>query len=318
MQLVQYFGLGLVAFLLLAAGPRHPQRLSADDDPKPEPLPPPVKEVLDQYLKAVAVKDLKTMTALADVPWLDRDRQLVRDRTQLDRALERVASQLPSGKGKRKVEPLPYQKLRDRIKDETERKLLDEVLGNDGWLVSVGKDGYPLSERIILIRVKDGKAAVVAGPLKPNRFSPKNRISEVVERLLDRADTFELVSLDPERRAGKDGKGIDGKDRFHGWPVLGKTEVKDAAERKRRADALRLGAEDNFGMVAACFIPRHGLRLKGDGKTVDLVICFQCLSVEVFVDGARQKGFLTTGAPQKGFDAALKAAGVPMPKPAKE
>jgi hypothetical protein len=71
-------------------------------------------------------------------------------------------------------------------------------------------------------------------------------------------------------------------------------------------------------MVAGCFIPRHGLRLKGGGKTVDLVICFQCLSAEVFVDGERQKGFLTSGEPQTEFDATLKAAGVQLPKPAKD
>jgi hypothetical protein len=58
--------------------------------------------------------------------------------------------------------------------------------------------------------------------------------------------------------------------------------------------------------------------LKGDGKTVDLVICFQCFSVQVFVDGKRQEGFLTTGDPQEVFDSVLKAAGVKLPKQAKE
>src|SRR5262249_49860241 len=158
-----------------------------------------------------------------------------------------------------------------RVKDEAERKLLDEVLGEDGWLVSVEEDGYPLSMRAILIRVKGGKAAVAGGPLKQNQITPQNRIPEAVERLFDKTETFELYSLDPERKADKDGKVVEVKDGFHGWQVLGKTEVKGEAERKRLADALRLGAEDNFGMVAACFIPRHGLRLKGGGKTVDLV-----------------------------------------------
>jgi hypothetical protein len=318
MQLVKCGSLGVLAFLLLAGGTGHLQRLSADDEPKPETPPAPVKEVFDQYLKALTAKDLKATTVLADVPWLDRDRELVRDRAQLDKAVERVATQLPPGKGKRKVEFLSYSKLRHRTREEAERKLLDEVLGGDGWLVSVGADGFPLSERMILIRVKDGKAAVVAGPLKLNQLSPHNRIPEVVERLLNKAEAFELYSLDPERRVGKDGKVVEVKDDFHGWQVLGKTDVMEAAQRKRLTDALRLGAEDNFGMAAACFIPRHGVRLKGGGKTVDLVICFQCLSVEVFVDGEKQKGFLTTGEPQKEFDQALKAAGIKLAKPAKK
>src|SRR5262249_43121519 len=190
-----------------------------------------------------------------------------------------------------------------------------EMLGEDGWMVSLEEAGFPLSMRILLIRVKDGNAAVVAGPLKVNQLTPKNRIPEVAERLLDKAETFELYSLNPDRRAAQN---VEARDGFHGWRVLGKTEVKGEAERKRLTDALRLGAEDNFGMAAACFNPRHGLRLKGGDRTVDLVICFECLQVQVFVDGAGEKGFLTTGEPQKDFDAALKAAGVRLPKPAKK
>jgi len=292
--------------------------LTADEEPKPEPPPAIVKEILDKYLKAVAAKDRKAMTALAEVPWLDRDRRVVRDRKQLGKALELVASQLPKDRGQRKVESFRYEKLRDRIKDETERKVFDEVLGDDGWMISVEEDGYPLSERTILVRVKDGKATVVGGPLKQNQITPNNRIPEAVDRLLTKAELFELYSLDPERKKDKQGNLVPVKDGFHGWEVLGKTEVKGEAERKRLADALRLGAEDNFGMVAACFIPRHGIRLKGGGKTVDLVICFQCLSVQVFVDGERKEGFLTTGDPQEAFDAMLRSAGVKLPKPAKE
>jgi hypothetical protein len=318
MRLVKYWGLGLLAFLLIAEGLWHHHRVSADDDPKPEAPPAPVKEVLDKYLKALAAKDLKAMTALADVPWLDRDRQVVRNRTDLGKALERMATQLPKGEGQRKVETFPYKKMRDQIKDVAERKVLDEMLGEDGWLVTVEEDGYPLSLRTILIRGKVGKAAVVGGPLKQNQITPQNRIPEAVERLFDKAETFELYSLDPERRTDKEGKVVEVKDGFHGWQVLGKTEVKGEAERKRLVDALRLGAEDNFGMVAGCFIPRHGLRLKGGGKMVDLVICFQCLQVQVFGDGEKQKGFLTTGEPQKEFDATLKVAGVKLPKPAKD
>jgi hypothetical protein len=288
------------------------------DEPKPEAPPPLVKKALDGYLKAATAKDLDAMTALAGVPWLDRDRKVIRDRDGLRKALERVMSQLPADEGERKVEALPFKKVRDMVKDETERKLLDDVLGADGYFISVTEGGNPLSERIILIRVKGEKAEVVAGPLKVNQLMPQNRIPEPVEALLAKADTFELYSLDPAREPEERGKAEPAKDTFHGWKVLGKTEIKGKAERKRLAEALRLGAEDNFGVAAACLIPRHGLRLTGGGKTVDLVICFQCLSVQVFVNGERKDGFLTTGDPQKEFDAVLKAAGVKLPKQAKD
>src|SRR5262249_15397678 len=161
------------------------------DDPKPEPPPAPVKEVLDAYLKAVAAKDLGGMAARADVPWLDRDRKVVRDRAGLREALKRVAAQLPPDKGNRKVEAHPYKKVRGRVEDKAERKLLDDMLSDDGWLVSVEEDGYPLSERVILIRVKGGKAAVGGGRVEPDQVTPRNRIPEAVDRLFDKAQTFE-------------------------------------------------------------------------------------------------------------------------------
>lgn len=290
-------------------------------DAKAEAPPAPVKKVVDGYLKALAARDLDAMAALADVPWLDRDRHLVRDWSGLRKALERTLAQMPKTKGKQEVKTLSYKTARGHLQRLVEDKsikpddlkLLDELLGDDGWVVAVSQEGYLLSQRTILIRVKGGKIAVVGGPLKENQVTPHNRLPAAVEQLLDKAETFELVSLDPDNR----GKGVVAKDGFQGWKVLGKTSVKDE-ERKRLTAALRLSVEDNFGIAAACFIPRHGIRLKGDGKTVDLVICFECLSAQVFVDGKRGKGFLTTNEPRAAFDAVLKTAGVKLPKPAKE
>lgn len=288
------------------------------NDPKPEAPPAAVKEAFDAYLKAIEAKDIKAMNALAGTPWLDRDRKLIGARDGLGQAMERVAGQLPKAKGKRKVEPVPYKKLRDRIENKDERKRLDDVLGDDGWLIIIEEDGYPLSRRTVLIRVAGGKATVAGGPLKENQISGWNHIPDAVEKLLDRADGFELYSLDPDRQRDKDGKAVEPKDGFHGYRVLGKAEVKAGADRKKLTDALRLGVEDNFGMIGACFIPRHGVRLTADKKTVDLVICFQCLSVQVYIDGKNADGFLVTDDPQAAFDAVLKAAGVKLPKPAKE
>jgi hypothetical protein len=95
--------------------------------------------------------------------------------------------------------------------------------------------------------------------------------------------------------------------------VLGKKEIKDDKERKKLLEALRLGVEDNFGMVAGCFIPRHGIRLKKEAETIDLVICFQCMSVEVFKGDKKQPGFLISDGPQKTFNAVLSAPGVKLP-----
>lgn len=313
-------GLGLI-YLLMADGV-----CVTAEPPKPEPPPSAVKDVLDRYLKALADGDRKAMAAVADVPWLDRDQQIIRDRAGLEKALERVAGQLPKDSGKRAIEtrqykPRPMQELPKDAGYVAYVKRLNDVLGTDGWLVEVvNKDDSIFSIRKILIRVKDGKAAVVAGPLKENQVLPQNRIPDVVEKALDAAEVYEVYSLDPEPKFDANGKKIVVKDEFHGYQVLGKTEVKGADVRKQLADALRLGAEDNYGSAAGCFHPRHGLRLKAGGKTVDLVLCFECLSVPVYLDGDEKpkEGFKTSPGPQPAFDAVLKTAKIALPKQAGE
>jgi hypothetical protein len=141
----------------------------------------------------------------------------------------------------------------------------------------------------------------------------KNAIPAEAKAVLDKADSFELLSLDPsDREAGKDG--------FHGWKILGKTEVKDADARKKLVAALEKGAEESKGEVARCFNPRHGIRATHDKKTVELVICFECLQVKGFVDKSDKDtaGYLTTRSPQPALDKVLKDAGVKLAKPADE
>src|SRR5262249_13241443 len=107
------------------------------------------------------------------------------------------------------------------------------------------------------------------------------------------------------------------KDNFHGWKVLGKTAVKEKADRGKLVEALEKGIKENDGTVAACFNPRHGIRVAKGDKTIDLVICFECFSLEVW-KGEERSSVLTTGSPQKAFDKVLTDAKVPLPKRADE
>ena len=127
--------------------------------------------------------------------------------------------------------------------------------------------------------------------------------SRGVKEILDKAETFELYSLDP-----KPAKDVNG---FHDYKVLGKTLVKDAKVREGIVAALYKGIADTDGTVAGCFNPRHGIRAGADGQTADLVICFECLSMQAYLDGKRDGGALTTGGPQTTFDKVLRDAGVP-------
>jgi hypothetical protein len=142
----------------------------------------------------------------------------------------------------------------------------------------------------------------------------ESKIPDDVKAVLDKADSFELLSLDPsvDRETVKDG--------FHGWKVLGKTAVKDADVRKQLVAALAKGAAENKGEVAKCFNPRHGIRATQDKKTVEMVICFECLQAHVYIDKSDKNtaGFLTNKSPQPAFDKVLKDAGVPLPDQAKK
>lgn len=131
-----------------------------------------------------------------------------------------------------------------------------------------------------------------------------------VDEVLGKTDEIELLSLDPEPRAPRT------QEDFHGYPVLGKTRVKSAEDRKTLLKALYAGIRGNDGMVAGCFIPRHGIRAKHDGKTIELVICFQCMSMQVHHAG-KMTSVLTTSKPTEVFNKLLTDAGVKLPRQAK-
>jgi hypothetical protein len=136
--------------------------------------------------------------------------------------------------------------------------------------------------------------------------------SRPAKAILDKADQLELYSLEPDEKeaaANPDGG-------FHGWKILGRTTVKDAEQREKLLAALYKGLKDSKGEMAKCFNPRHGIRATAGGKSVDAVICFECLQVVYYVGGRQTKDTLTE-APQRVFDEVLKEAKVPLPRPAK-
>jgi hypothetical protein len=138
------------------------------------------------------------------------------------------------------------------------------------------------------------------------------KIPDDLRVILEKAEQFELLSLSPEPLREKP------KDAFHDWKVLGKTTVKDAEVRKKLVTAFEQAVADNMGDAAAGFNPRHGIRVTHDEKTVDFVICFECLHVQVFVGDKQVKGFLITDSPAATFDEVLQEAKVQLAEKAKK
>ena len=133
--------------------------------------------------------------------------------------------------------------------------------------------------------------------------------SKDLKALFEKAETLELYSLDP----GTDVKEPDATKGFHGWKILGKTAIKDAKTRKKILAAHVPGYRSQrwYGREVL-HSARHGLRATVDGKTADVVICFQCLQIQ-FIVGEASKTETTTNTPQKVLDEVLTAAAVPLP-----
>lgn len=137
----------------------------------------------------------------------------------------------------------------------------------------------------------------------------QNKLPEDVLIVLEKADKLELLSLDPNRIEDKD----KSKEGFHGFQILGKIEVKEEV-RKKIVSSLLAGIASEKNM-AKCFEPRHGIHAVHDGKTVDLVICFQCQRVDVYAVSATKINFLAiSSTPEPVFDKVLNEAGITKAK----
>jgi hypothetical protein len=146
-------------------------------------------------------------------------------------------------------------------------------------------------------------------------YPEERKLPDKVWAILNEADQLELLSLDPDQEK-------EAKDKFHGWNVLGKTGIKDKKAREGVVSAVSKGVKESDGTRANCFEPRHGIRATKEKQTVDLVICFECLSVEIYLDGGNKREgdpIAITKSPETALDKVLRDAGVNLaPKPEKD
>jgi hypothetical protein len=165
-----------------------------------------------------------------------------------------------------------------------------------------------------------------------DRRSVHRKLPAAVHEALEHATQFELIALDPEpifRKAVVIGSFRDRripetkpiedpwKVGFHGYHILGATVISDVGVRRQLVSALHEGVrqwdrkQGKWG-----FDPRHALRLVHDGKTIDLLINFECESAWIYLEDQSLGLFCTTGSPQPIFDQVLRDAGVPLRPPA--
>lgn len=84
--------------------------------------------------------------------------------------------------------------------------------------------------------------------------------------------------------------------RLQGYEILGQSELSDA-QRQIAVGAFDSALAEWDGAIAACFDPRHALRIRFKGHAYDFLLCYSCQQMEVFRDGERLGGAGTAGSP---------------------
>ncbi|MCD6051483.1 MAG: hypothetical protein K0Q55_2892, partial [Verrucomicrobia bacterium] len=120
-------------------------------------------------------------------------------------------------------------------------------------------------------------------------------LSPEAAAVLDAPDSFYLYSLHPEPAAFRrpqtpqEATNVVSKlgEEYHGFEILGRAEVVDPVQRRELVDALKRGVSEGKGPAPSCFSPRHGIRAVKGGVTVDLVICFECISMNEVITSSR-------------------------------
>lgn len=77
-----------------------------------------------------------------------------------------------------------------------------------------------------------------------------------------------------------------GERTIRGYPFVTSVTLTDKAKRAELLAEVYWGVEHGRG-AARCFSPHHALVAEHDGHLAEVVICFQCVQLEVYLDGTK-------------------------------
>jgi hypothetical protein len=142
----------------------------------------------------------------------------------------------------------------------------------------------------------------------PVSAAEPNRLPDRAKAILDKCAWIHLLSLDPES--------VDARAKsFRTWRLLGQHTVRDAKTRDKILAALNKGLATPARSVPG-FSPRYAIRASHNGKTVDLLICFDCGWVFVYYGGKKtESAILRIGkGAESTFAQVLEEHSVPLAK----
>lgn len=134
-----------------------------------------------------------------------------------------------------------------------------------------------------------------------------DELAQEYRDILFGASSLELIALDPDWPTKES---VLDPTTLHGYGVRGRATISDRALRLDLLTALGDGARENNGMVAACFNPRHAIVAELEGQTCELIICFECLTFQVWDGTERVETVDLSETPAKRFNEIYTAEGL--------
>jgi len=121
------------------------------------------KEVVGKFIKAFKAKELDKLLEVVDVPWVDdlAKGEVIKTKEALKKHLQALLQESKPENLGEVLRVVAFSKLRDKIKQEEIRKMLDQVISKEDLVVEYGVGKRERS--IALVRVRDGKAKIVGG-----------------------------------------------------------------------------------------------------------------------------------------------------------
>ena len=152
--------------------------------------------------------------------------------------------------------------------------------------------------------------ALLLGAVAGCRGEGRTPLPPPVRPVLEGSRRLEVLALDPFRISAADvAAGV--VEQVHGYQVLARADVSDPALREEVLALVQGSIAAWAGGDAPCFNPRHGLRAERGGVVVELLLCFECSALQVYLDGRFTAGATTTGDAVGRLNEIWRAAGGP-------
>jgi hypothetical protein len=172
-----------------------------------------------------------------------------------------------------------------------------------------GRSSSQQSERLSSKKQEVTQPTVEPSPYQRLELSRKQSreldrlFPEKHRRILEEAAELEMFSI-----GGTAGQKAEEEFRYFG--VVGKMRVTDGRIKAELVSALFDGVATPSNMMG-CFKPHHGVRATHEGKTVDLLICFECQNFKGFAESGEFGGAISK-LPEDLFNRILTSGGVPL------